>query len=269
MNSSGEAGGDQAQLTLYHSATSVCSAKVRLVLVELGLTWRDQLLDLAKGEQFSEEYLALNPNCVVPTLIDGGQVVVESNDIMLHLCRRFGSGKPELAQAGCSIWLHRSLSLHAAINTLTQLIVNRDRLLALQPDDLERRYANIPDADRAAKLRDIVENGVESSNVSRAVATIRSTIIEADAAAGTSAWLAGEAYSLADAAVLPFFYRLELLGLSSIWHGRQSFEHWLANAKGRACFDGAIEAYLSEKAVEKFAIAADNARPQIAKILDT
>ena len=57
-------------LTLYHQGSSVCAAKVRIALHEKGLDWRGVVVDVLKGEQFQDWYLALNPNAVVPTLVD-------------------------------------------------------------------------------------------------------------------------------------------------------------------------------------------------------
>lgn len=262
-SSTGSAGG----LTLYHSATSVCSAKVRLVLSELGVDWSSRLLDLAKGDQFRRDYLKLNPHGVVPTLVDNGQTVTESNDIMRHLCRRFDANSMFLQAAKCDSWLEQSLAFHVAINTLTQLIVNRDRLRALSEDELAARCARIPDAARAEKLRDIVENGFDSKYVGEVVMIVRSLVEQIDLVARRSNWLAGETFSLADAAMLPFIFRLELLGLTGLWLQKPSLQRWLTDAKRRPSFQDAIESHISPAAAAKFAVAAEKAAPDIAKLL--
>jgi glutathione S-transferase len=48
-------------------------------------------VDLGKGQQRSPDYLALNPNGKVPTLVDGDTVVWEANAIMCYLADRAGS----------------------------------------------------------------------------------------------------------------------------------------------------------------------------------
>ena len=72
-------------LILYDGTTSVCAIKVRLTLVEKGLDFQSRNIDLRKGEQFSSDYLQLNPNAVVPTLVDGDNIVLESSIIMQYL----------------------------------------------------------------------------------------------------------------------------------------------------------------------------------------
>src|SRR5262245_33427459 len=74
-----------SDLVLYDSPGSPCARRVRIVLLEKGLTWTTQLVDLTKMEQKRPEYLALNPNGVVPTLVHGERVVYESNVITEYL----------------------------------------------------------------------------------------------------------------------------------------------------------------------------------------
>ncbi|MCH7695841.1 MAG: glutathione S-transferase N-terminal domain-containing protein [Proteobacteria bacterium] len=42
-------------------------------------------MDLNAGDQFDSDYLELNPKAIVPTLIDNGQPIIESNIILEYL----------------------------------------------------------------------------------------------------------------------------------------------------------------------------------------
>src|SRR2546426_5069408 len=68
-------------MTLYDSPGSPCARRVRAVLLEKGIAWTTRLVDLTRLEQKRPEYLALNPNGVVPTLVHGDRVLYESNVI--------------------------------------------------------------------------------------------------------------------------------------------------------------------------------------------
>jgi glutathione S-transferase len=68
-------------LTLYHNDMSVCAAKVRIALAAKKLDWNGMHLDLRRGDAQEPEYLKLNPNAVVPTLVHDGRVVIESTVI--------------------------------------------------------------------------------------------------------------------------------------------------------------------------------------------
>ena len=72
-------------LELYHHGSSVCAAKVRWGMVEKELDFDAHYVDILKGEQFTPEYLALNPKGVVPTIVHDGNVVIESTVILEYL----------------------------------------------------------------------------------------------------------------------------------------------------------------------------------------
>jgi len=72
-------------ITLYDTQGSPCARRVRIVLLEKGLAWETCVVDLTKMEQKRPEYLALNPNGVVPTLVHGDRVIYESNVITEYL----------------------------------------------------------------------------------------------------------------------------------------------------------------------------------------
>jgi glutathione S-transferase len=56
-------------ITLYQSASSPNSRRVRIFLAEKGLTIPVIPVDLGKGEQHSDAYRVINPRRVVPTLV--------------------------------------------------------------------------------------------------------------------------------------------------------------------------------------------------------
>lgn len=76
-------------IKLYHGTTSVCAIKVRLVPAEKGLDWEGEILNLQQGDQHMPEYLKLNPNGVIPTLVHDGNVIIESSIILGYLDEAF------------------------------------------------------------------------------------------------------------------------------------------------------------------------------------
>ena len=46
-------------------------------------------INLAKGEQFAEKFLAHNPNAKIPVLLDGERSVMESCAILQYLAEKF------------------------------------------------------------------------------------------------------------------------------------------------------------------------------------
>jgi glutathione S-transferase len=78
-------------MKLFYNPLSPNVRRVRLTAAVLGVELEEKRLDFAKGEHKNPEYLALNPNGAVPTLVDGDYVLTESRAIMQYLA----SKKPE------------------------------------------------------------------------------------------------------------------------------------------------------------------------------
>jgi glutathione S-transferase len=95
-------------MKLYLNPLSPNVRRVRLTAAVLGLEFEEKLLDFAKGEHKNPEYLALNPNGAVPTLVDGDFVLTESRSIMQYLAsKKPESGllpKDEAARADVTRW---------------------------------------------------------------------------------------------------------------------------------------------------------------------
>ena len=72
-------------IDFYDNDMSVCAQKVRLVLYEKDVSFERHHLNLRAGDQFKPDYLKLNPNAVVPTLVDRGHTVIESTVIIEYL----------------------------------------------------------------------------------------------------------------------------------------------------------------------------------------
>ncbi|MEM7376787.1 MAG: glutathione S-transferase family protein [Pseudomonadota bacterium] len=67
---------------------------VRLLLHELNVPFETVWLDRAKREHKQADYLALNPQGLIPVLVDNGQPIFETAAILLHLCDRHGALAP-------------------------------------------------------------------------------------------------------------------------------------------------------------------------------
>jgi glutathione S-transferase len=72
-------------LELYSAPQSTCSQKARLTLAEKNLDFVEHKMKLFQNDQLKPEYLKLNPNGVVPTLVDDGTPIIDSSVIMEYL----------------------------------------------------------------------------------------------------------------------------------------------------------------------------------------
>jgi glutathione S-transferase len=82
-------------VTLYGHPYSPNSRKVHWALEELGAPYEFRTIDLPRREQKQPDYLRLNPNGRVPTLVDGDFVLYESNAILRYLADKLGKLLPD------------------------------------------------------------------------------------------------------------------------------------------------------------------------------
>ena len=95
-------------MRLYVNPLSPNVRRARLAAAVLGIELEETVLDFTKGEHKKPEYLALNPNGAVPTLVDGDFVLTESRAIMQYLAGKKPESKllprDEQARADVTRW---------------------------------------------------------------------------------------------------------------------------------------------------------------------
>lgn len=85
-------------LQLYRTPVSGHCHRVELMLSLLGLPYALIEVDLQRGEHRSPQHLALNPLGQVPVLVDAGQVISDSNGILIYLVQRYAPGSAWMPQ---------------------------------------------------------------------------------------------------------------------------------------------------------------------------
>ncbi len=135
---------NQGQLTIWGRANSVNVQKVLWCLSELDLAYRRIDAGMAFGKNDQPEYLAMNPNGRVPTLVDGDFVLWESNSIMRYLNLAHGKGSPiypdaPKRRASVDRWLDWTLSTLQPVDrpvfwALVRTPVEKRDMVAIQKD---------------------------------------------------------------------------------------------------------------------------------------
>lgn len=261
-----------SELTLYHSTTSVCAIKVRLALHEKSLEWHGKLLDLRRGDQHAPEYLKLNPNGVVPTLIHGEHVLIESTLIVEYLDERFHEpplmpSDPYL-RAQARLWMKRiDDTLHAACSAVTFAIAFRKDMQAKSPAELEAHLARIPSPEYRERQRLSIAQGLAAPHVAQAVRSYDRYIGDMERALADSPYLLGASYSLADLCATPYVNRANMLGMDSLWSKRPHVSAWFERVRERPSFEGAITSRLTEIDRRRFAGPHDDVQERLAALL--
>jgi glutathione S-transferase len=144
-------------IKLYYSPQSR-AARPRWLLEEIGAPYELVRLSLATGDQRQPQYLAVNPNGTVPTLIDGELTLFESAAICQYLADKFPDKRlaPPLGTPARGLyyqWIHYAMSgLEPPAVTIFQHTIQKpeaERIPALVTEAKKQLAASLRVVDRA------------------------------------------------------------------------------------------------------------------------
>lgn len=107
-------------MQLYCFGESGHSYKVALALALTGCDWEPRFVDFFNGETRGPAFRALNPMGECPVLVDGGEVLTQSGNILYHIAEKTG----QLGGASCGraeeiwrwvLWDNHKLSSQAGM----------------------------------------------------------------------------------------------------------------------------------------------------------
>jgi glutathione S-transferase len=78
-------------MKLYMHPVSMTSRPVRLFAADNNIAMDEEVVDLMTGAHLQPPYSEINPNCLVPMLIDGDLKLTESSAILKYLADKIGS----------------------------------------------------------------------------------------------------------------------------------------------------------------------------------
>lgn len=243
-------------LELYNASESLCSQKVKLVLAEKNLEWKNHLLNLLTFDNLQPNYIRLNPQGVVPTLIDDDKIITNSAVIIRYLDKRFSNPrlaptKPKL-QEKMNGWIDlqncfpmREL-MYGNFRGIEGIVLRRSvrmkeklltQLLQLHPE-LKEQYT--------AKLKDVrqwnstIQNTAEIADLNAKIEPMLDLLEEQ---LSQTDWLCGDTYTLADVVWTAVLNRLDKLKFGRLWehNTRPALESYFNRLKSRQSFALAIQ----------------------------
>jgi glutathione S-transferase len=228
----------------YHYVNSVCAQKVRIALAEKGLDVKEHLLTL-RGDQHDPAYRKLNHNGVVPTLVHDGRAIVESALILYYLDEAFPDPPlmPRQPLQRHRVRLYNKLVdeyVHNSCMILTFATAFRPNFTKMPREEWLAEINKTPLKRRAEYKRSVIEHGLHSEFVTDAVAQHKKLLSWMDESLQSGAYLAGDSFSNADCAVIPYIMRLELLKLNGMWDSYPAIGDWWTRMRERPSVEAAI-----------------------------
>jgi GST-like protein len=199
-----------AAIQLY-SLPTPNGVKVSIALEELGLPYDAHLIDFAKNDQTSPDFLSLNPNNKIPAIIDpqgpGGAplALFESGAILLYLADKTGGLVPEGKRWEVTQWLMLQMG---GIGPMFGQLGYFHTFAGKEIEDPRPKERYRAEVERLLKVLDAALAGKE--------------------------WIAGE-YSIADIAICPwlrtlrdFYKAADLVGWHQLKHVPAYLDRFLA-----------------------------------------
>ncbi len=194
--------------------------KVQIMLEEVGLAYTVHPVDITEGDQFAADYLALNPNNKVPTIVDhdgpNGRpyTVFETGAILIYLAEKTGALLPREGEARHTVmqWLMFQMG------NLGPMLGQAQHFESYAPAPVP--YAQTRYRRECERLFRVMEGRLEAH-----------------------AYLAGD-YSIADIACFPWIRIHKLAGLST--EGFPALRRWYGAIRARPAVERGLKVLLDE-----------------------
>lgn len=167
-----------------HGGPTPNARKIAIALLEMKLPWQLNYIDILAGDQLTPEFLALNPNNKTPVIVDdegpdGPDFVLwETGAILLYLAQKTGRFLPDGAGARALCW----------------------QWLMFQVSGIGPMFGQEVHFTHYAKDRHEYAIDRYMREVDRLMMVLNGRLAQAQ-------WLAGDDYTIADMATLPFLRR--------------------------------------------------------------
>ncbi len=227
---------------LYNSPQSTCSQRVRFVLNAKAQSFDEIKLDLLAGDQLKPEYLALNPNGVVPTLNHDGNIVTDSSVIIEYLDEVVPQTSDLTPRDPVKRAAMRSLMRFidempaAAVRIPTFNLAFLPHFAAMS----EHEFIAFAESKPLRKefMMAMGRTGFPRKEMDSSLERLRRTYVRMNLSITDSGgpWLFGKDITLADVSVMPALVRMADLGREDDWSDLPSVAKWYESIRQHAAF---------------------------------
>lgn len=228
-------------LHLYHGAISNCSMRVRMTLLEKGLDWESHHLDLKKKENISDDYFGINPNGLVPTLIDDGVVHIESNDIIDYLDTTYPEPSLRAAdnEAEMMEWLHLAAAIHVpGCKPYVYAYKMAPKLKKTQEEQAKYDGLQKNEELKSFHAKHAGANAFSTSDLDKAKAILGACFAKLEMTLEGRTWIMGDQYTLADISWIPLHF--VLLGCGYPFEKFPNITRWAASFAERESYQQGV-----------------------------
>ncbi|MXP41131.1 glutathione S-transferase family protein [Altererythrobacter soli] len=235
------------------------SGKPLFCLKEKQVPFTHHYVDMGSYEQFSPEFLDINPDGTIPAVVHGRLVMTESTPAMEYIDDAYGG--PPLRPADPYLrWRMRQVMRYmdnVVAPSLAMIASNRlaaPRFIGRDPEELKRELNKIPLPERRASWEKLMFNTTPPAELEESARRVSQAIAHFEALLAELPWLAGERFSLADIAVFATFYGLPISYPREVHEARTPhLIDWLRRCHSRPALQEAFalsRGFISQRAAE-------------------
>lgn len=226
-------------IQLFNSPVSTCSQKVRMALWEKDLPWADRTILFQRNDHLSDDYLKLNPNGIVPTLVHDNHVIIDSSVINEYLEDVFPEKplRPKEAADVAHMRAWRQFIDEVPTVAIRYPSFNAAfvHIWAAMSDEELTKYVNRRPL-RKHFYRRMGREGFSKTDIDDALEMLRLTVERMQLALKDSRWLANDEFSLADISIMPTIVRMDDLGIAHLWADLPKVADWYERIQQRPAF---------------------------------
>ena len=191
-----------------YTFTTPNGRKASIALEELGLEYKVHSIDISKGEQFTPEFVEINPNSKIPAIVDRDEdiTVFESGAILIYLAEKTGkllSSEPKQRFKTIE-WLMLQMG------SVGPMFGQYNHFYKYAPEKIP--YAIERYQKETLRLYEVLNTQLAKSE-----------------------YVSGEEYTIADIAIYPWIAAYKFMDLS--FDGHQELKRWYENIKQRPAVD--------------------------------
>lgn len=221
-----------SEFILFNAPQSTCSQRVRYLLHAKGVAFEEHKLDLFAGDQLKTEYLAINPNGVVPTLVHDGQAIIDSAVILEYLEDILPDNPSFRPDDPVAVAEMRS-QMRFIDEVPTPAIRVPSYNLAFLPHFQamsEKEFQDLCDSKplRREFLMKMGRTGFPDKDMDEALGCLQRGIDRMAQYLENSGgpWLYGDTMSLSDLAIMPVVVRMDDINLGNLWDKYPAINSW-------------------------------------------
>ncbi len=193
-----------------HSFGTPNGIKISVLLEELGIPYEPYLVNIMKDDQFKPEFLKISPNNKIPAIVDtegpNGErhSVFESGAIMIYLAEKYGKFYPSdpVARSQTLQWLFFQ------VGSVGPMMGQAGHFARFAKEDIP--YAKDRYLNETKRILGVMEKQLSNN-----------------------AYIAGDEYTIADMAIVPWIAALSFYGVESILEPFPHVNAWVEKVRAR------------------------------------